>query len=131
MDQQETLPSGGQEEPAGLAGSSEDDVSSSPSTQASLPGSRKMVRKLTTEALVRAPNTGPTSPPGGEVPPSGANNFKEKVAQLHARRSSYGASQAPRWEGLEGVKLADRIQGLSASLSAAPTTIGERVALSW
>jgi hypothetical protein len=67
----------------------------------------RMVRKLTSEG-VRSTSPAPLVSPTGDP-----------AAQLQQlRRTSVGGGQPPpKWEGLEGVKLEDRIKGLSASFA--------------
>lgn len=78
-----------------------------------------MVRRTLSIETRNQPPLSPRAASGGDGSPSTSPHLlKEKVAQLQARRSSYGPSHPPpKWEGLEGVKLEDRIKGLSASFS--------------
>lgn len=78
-----------------------------------------LVRRTLSIETRNQPPLSPRAASGGDGSPSTSPHLlKEKVAQLQARRSSYGPSHPPpKWEGLEGVKLEDRIKGLSASFS--------------
>jgi hypothetical protein len=68
-----------------------------------------------------SPRVGSSEGAASTEQPGAAPNhqrLKEKVAQQQTRRSSYGPNNPPpKWEGLEGVKLEDRIKGLSSSAS--------------
>lgn len=108
---EEDLQASGTESPQGASADSED-------SDNQLSPHKHLPRKLTTESLTRVP--GPISPTSEAAAASGTGNLKDKMALLQARRSTHSAGSS-KFEGLEGVKLADRIQGLSASLSAAPS----------